>query len=190
MTLELRILLCPVLESLSSFYRATLCVCAVFAIGRCLSVYLSITFVYRIQGVRSNARPVRCPLFLPPRSKVPWIKRPPPVKSPLRLNDPGHVSNAFTLFFSSKKPVVPRQKDCNMARDYILIYERAHLTGIKVSSFRPSYSVSGSKELWLRCVACRTGNDSHCSQVSDRANPSGVLIFIFSIHICHVSLNE
>jgi len=108
LTLELRILLCPVLESLSSFYRATLCVCAVFAIGRCLSVYLSITFVYRIQGVRSNARPGSiAPGQMPPviatSVKSPLDQTPSPIKSPLRLNDPGHVSNAFTLFFFLQK---------------------------------------------------------------------------------------
>ena len=33
------------------FYRVTLCISAVFAVGRCLSVCLSVTFVYCIQVV-------------------------------------------------------------------------------------------------------------------------------------------
>jgi len=36
------------------FYRATLCVCAVFAVARCLSVRLSVTFVWRRLNISSN----------------------------------------------------------------------------------------------------------------------------------------
>ena len=41
--------LCRRLSFLSSFYRATLCISAVFAVGRCLSVRPSVTLVHCIQ---------------------------------------------------------------------------------------------------------------------------------------------
>ena len=38
-------------QKFTLFYRATLCISAVFAVGQCLSVCLSVTFVYCIQVV-------------------------------------------------------------------------------------------------------------------------------------------
>jgi len=59
------------------FYRATLCVSAVFAVARCLSVRLSVTYVHSIQTAEDvvNGRP-GSPIILvfDPRRRYPISK--------------------------------------------------------------------------------------------------------------------